>query len=501
MNRQIRRLAIAISVCYLALFVQLNNVQVISADRLTGHPDNTRQVERDFNRPRGAIITADDVVIARSKPTDGRFAFQREYPTKELFAHVTGSYSYLFGADGVEKVYNDELSGQTATLKLRGFTNPFVERSTVGNVILTLRQDVQAAAREALGERKGSVVAIDPRSGAILALWSFPSFDPNLTSSNDPTLARAVRDYLNALPDKPMLARSYRERFFPGSTFKVVTAAAGLASGRVTETSPSFPRTNAYTPPGTTRPIRNFDGSTCGGALLDLLRVSCNTSFAEMGAEILGPELMTKQAAAFGFNSVPPIDLTRPAQSVFPTDYGRQLRPPLAPDRAGIFEDTPALAQASIGQNNVSATPLQMALVAAAVANGGSIMRPHVLDRVEDIDGEVVDRFESRVWRTPISPAEAEVLQRAMYGVVESGTATAMRISGLAVGAKTGTAQLGTNPPRSHAWVIGFAGPPDRPAEIAVAVLVEGQPGASEQTGGRVAAPIAKAVINAALVR
>ena len=499
MNKQIRRLAVFVAFCYVALFVKLNQTQLLDAGKLTDRPDNTRQIERDFNRPRGTISTADGVVVARSNPTKGRFAFQREYPTRDLFAHVVGSYSYQFGADGVEKVYNDQLAGQTPDLRLRSFSKLLQDDADVGNVVLTLRNDVQEVARTQLGARKGSVVALDPRTGAVLALWSTPSYDPNFTSANDSKVARAFREQLDANLDKPRLAKSYRDRFAPGSTFKVVTASAGIDSGKVTNETPDFPRASAYTPPLTTRPIRNFDSSTCGGTLPDILRVSCNSSFAQMGAELLGPEAMVAEAEAFGFNDTPPLDLTSPAASVFPADYGNRVRAGAEPGSADVYENSAALAQASIGQYSVAATPLQMALVAAGIANRGSIMAPHVMDRIVDVDGDPVERYEAKVWRKATEPATADVLREDMIGVAESGTATSIRISGIEIGAKTGTAQLGTEVPRSHAWIIAFAGPPGQPPEVAVAVLVEGQPGASEQTGGRVAAPIARAVIDAVL--
>jgi peptidoglycan glycosyltransferase len=303
---------VAILVCYVALFVKLNQIQLLDASSLDHHPGNSRLVERDFNRPRGSITTADGTVVAKSDPSKGRFAYQRSYPTQDLFANVVGSYSYLFGSDGVEKQYDAELAGQTEALQVHGYTNLksyFVEHSDVGNVVLTLRADVQQAAKKALGNRKGSVVALDPRSGAILAMWSYPSYDPNLTSSNDTTTARQAREFLDAIPDKPRLAKAYRDRFFPGSTFKVITSSAGVESGKVTDTSPSYPRAASYTPPGTTKALGNFDGEVCGGTLPSILAVSCNSAFAQMGAATLGPTIMSNEAEHFGFNATPPIDL------------------------------------------------------------------------------------------------------------------------------------------------------------------------------------------------
>lgn len=499
MNKQIRALAIAVCVCYVALFVQLNRIQLLQAPALTKRTDNTRTQERDYNRPRGTITSADGTLLAVSDPTGSeRFAFQRRYPTGDLFAHVVGSFSFQYDVDGVEREYGDALAGRIPELQLSGFTAPFDKRPNVGNVVLTLREDLQRVAKEQLGDRKGSVVALDPRDGRVLAMWSYPSYDPNKTSSNDQELALFARQLLDANPTKPRLARAWRDRYAPGSTFKVVTAAAGLESGKVTVDAPSYPVRTSYTPPLTKRPLRNFGGASCGGTLVALLRVSCNTGFAQMGAETLGPQPLIERSAAFGFGSVPPIDLPGAVRSVFPTDFGRQVRPGTEAS-APIYENTPAVAQAAIGQNDVSASPLQMALVAAGIANGGQVMRPHVLASVNDRSGAVAKTLPNEVWTTATSPATAAILRAAMIEVVRKGTATRLAIEGMEVGGKTGTAQLGTDPPRSHAWIIGFAGPPGEPPHVATAVIIEGQEGASEQTGGRVAAPIARAVMAAAL--
>ena len=483
MTRQIRQLGIGLMVCFAILFVQLNRLALIDAGKLNDNPNNTREILRDFSQPRGSITTADDVEIARSVPSGDRFKLQREYPEGPLFAAITGFFSFTLGSSGVEKTYNDELAGRTLGLSLQDLGDLFVDKDRVGNVELTVRADLQRVAAATLGEREGSVVALDPRTGAILAMVSYPTFDPNVLANHDtPTAAEAQRA-LDADPEKPRLSRAYQDRFFPGSTFKIVTATAALVSGTVTTEEPVYPVTDGYTPPLTDRPIRNFDGASCGGNLLNALRVSCNSVFTQMGVDT-GADDMIKTAEAFGFNQDVPIDLTNPVRSVFPDDFTR---------------NTPALAQSSIGQNDVSATPLQMALVAAAVANGGKIMKPHVLNDVRDTDGNVVDTYDEDEWRTAMDPGTAALLRDAMVEVVRNGTATRLAVPGFLVGGKTGTAQLGADPPRSHAWIIGFAGPEGGEAEIAVAVIVEGQPEASTQTGGRVAAPIAQAVLEAYL--
>jgi peptidoglycan glycosyltransferase len=496
-TRQVKILGVVILACYAAAFVKLNQVQVLEASEYNDRPENTRAQLRDFNSPRGDIVTADGVVLATSEPRRADLRFQRVYPEGDLYAHLTGYYSFLLGSTGVERTYNAELTGRTSALQLRQLSNLFSDSSSEGDVVLTVRSDVQRTARDALGELTGSVVALDPRTGAVLAMYSNPTYDPNLVSSNDGEAATAVKTLLDAAPDKPLLSRAYQDRFFPGSTFKVVTAAAGLTTGEVTETEPVYPSVTSYTPPLTNRPISNFGGSSCGGDLFVILQRSCNSSFAQMAAEQLGPEPMIAAAEAAGFNQVPPIDLTRPVESVYPTDFGSVVSEPAG--RAPVYDDTPALAQTAIGQNDVAATPLQMALVAAGVANEGRIMVPHVMGEVRARDGDVVASFEDRPWRDATDPATAEVLRRAMVSVVESGTASGLRLPGVEVGAKTGTAQLGTTPPRSHAWMIAFAGPPGEAPTVAVAVMVQGVRGDDGLTGGRVAGPVARAVLESAL--
>ena len=519
MNRSISRFGLALLVLYTAVFAQLNNLQLFGAKRLNENPINVREAAKDFERRRGAILTADGVVVAESIDTPGGATRRlRRYNDPLIYAHLTGYFSRDFGASGVEREYNDELAAKTAEQKFGNLSDLFDPKDRSGDVTLTIDNDVQRAAAQALLFRKGSVVAIDPRDGSILALYSFPTYDPNTLSTPDRAAATVSKKQLDADPAKPLLTRAYRDNFFPGSTFKVVTAAAGLQSGAVAPDTPVFARTNGYVPPLTNVALKNFGGATCGGTLFEILRVSCNTAFARMGAENVGVDAMVARASAFGFNDTPPIDLPGAVGSTFPTDYGKKLQtldsffakqsgqpapttPPDARPPVYLYEDTPRLAQVSIGQNDVRATPLEMALVAAAVANDGVIMKPHVMRDIRGRDGSLLRTFNPERWRTALSPDVAAVLREAMVGVVEgpNGTAFRMAVSGFTVGGKTGTAELGSSPPSSHAWIIGVAGPAGQAPTVAVAVLVEAQPGADEQTGGRVAAPIAKAVLEAAL--
>jgi len=506
MNLRIRRLGIGLLALYLVLFAQLNWVQFFGAERLQESVANTRGLIREAGAMRGPIVTADGVIVAQSVPSDGSVEFQRQYPEGELYAHIAGYQSFNVEPTGLERSYNDELAGEPLDQRFRSLGDLVIERDTTATLRLSIRDDVQRAAQQALGERNGSVVVLDPQTGAVIAMWSYPSFDPNPLASPDGTLANETFDALNADDDQPLLAKTYREVFFPGSTFKVITAAAGLESGLLSSSNPVFAPATTYEPIPAGAPIGNFGGSTCGGDLIELLRVSCNTAFAEIGAEWAGPEAMVEAAEAFGFNRSPEIDLPLAATSRFPTDYGEPLAA-VSTYRDGsgeapnanvtIFENSARLAQTSIGQNDVSATPLQMAQVAAAVANGGEIMTPHVVSELRAADGSLISNVDPEVSRVAMSSATASVLREAMQVVVTDGTASNLRVDGLTVGGKTGTAQLGTDPPNSHAWIIGFAGRPNEASSLAFAVIVEAQPGASEQTGGQVAAPIARDVIQA----
>ena len=485
MSKQIRNLGVFLLVCYTALFLQVNRLTVFDAHDLQHKPGNNRAVERDFARPRGTIESADGVVLAESVPSNDRFKFQRRYPTKDLFAYVTGYYAFQLGSTGVEREYNDELAGRTLSFNLDQLDDLFVDREQVGNVTLSVRNDVQQVAKDTLGDRAGSVVALDPRTGEILALWSTPSYDPNLLATHNFEQATANAKVLNEA--KATRARTFQERRFPGSTFKVVTATAGVERGGVTAEQPSYPVRTSYQAPGRGRPISNFGGESCGGTLFPILDVSCNSAFAQMGTEDVGAAGMTQTAEGFGFDRDVPLDLPGGVQSTFPVEKAAS---------APVF-----LAQASIGQNDVQATPLQMAMVAAGVANGGKVMTPHVMREVHDEQGNLVKKYDQKTFSTPMSEDTAALLRDAMVSVVRQGTATRLAegLDGFVVGGKTGTAQLGSNPPRSDAWIIGFAGPPGEVPHVVVAVNVEGQEGSSEATGGRVAAPIGAAVMKQAL--
>jgi peptidoglycan glycosyltransferase len=510
-NKQIRWLAAGLLVCFTALFVQMNLLQVADMScpgvagalssagcrkNLDHDPYNTRTIVRDFSRPRGTVTTADGVLIAQSVPSNDKYKQQRVFPTKALFASITGYFSFNVGASGIEKQYNDLLSGSTTKQRFRSFSDLFVNRPHTGNLVLTARNDLQTLATAQLsqalaqrGLKEGAAVVLDPRTGAILAMVSLPSYDPNAIASHDTEKAQAVKSFLDAARPTPFLASAYQQLYAPGSTFKLVTGSVGVNTAKVTPTNPSYPVESAYQPPYG-NPISNYGGEHCGGTLANILAVSCNSAFAQMGAETIGPDLMTSGAEGFGFNDKPPIDLPAAAASRFPTDWDRKL---------------PLLAQASIGQYDVRATPLQMALVAAGIANDGVIMAPHLLNQVIDDDGNVVQTYKPHQWLRAISSQASATMRDAMVQVVQRGTATILQLPGQVVGAKTGTADNATSPPTTNAWMVAWAGPPGAPPEVVVAVAVPFVHGygsdrvGSGNTGAAVAGPIAKALLQAAL--
>jgi peptidoglycan glycosyltransferase len=334
-----------------------------------------------------------------------------------------------------------------------------------------------------LGNRRGAVVAIDPTTGEVLALVGFPSYDPTPLAAHDQTAVRSSWDQLEKDPAKPLLPRAYGERYAPGSTFKVVTSSAVLERKPELATK-SYPVLTKLKLPHSTAELPNFGGNACGGVLPQLLKVSCNTGFGQIGLD-LGREPLASEAADYGFNDRPPLDVPSAtvARSVFP-------------DMADFISDDPRLAQIAIGQGDVAASPLEMALIASAIGNHGVAMKPHLMREIRDNEGDVVTRYLPARWREPITADVAAQLTQMMIGVVNGGTATRIAVPGVQVAAKTGTAQ--TVGKHAHAWIIGFA-PADAP-RVAVAVIVESQPGLGDAvTGGLVAAPNARAVIQAAL--
>ena len=477
MDVQIRRLGIALLALFVLLFAQLNNLQFRQASRLSNDPRNTRAIVIDFSRERGRILAADGTVLADSVPTDDTFKRLRRYPEGPLYAPVLGYFSFNYGSDGAERAFSSELAGRKVTIN--NLDDLLSATPQTNDVTLTIQPAVQKAAAAALGNRRGAVVALDPQTGAVLAMVSFPTFDPNALAAHDLKAVQRAWSAYQADPGKPMLPRPYRERYSPGSTFKVVTASAAVGS-RPDLAAKSYPTLRTLDLRGTNRDLPNFGGSTCGGALPDLMRVSCNTGFGQLGLD-LGGRALRDEALSFGWDERPPLDLPAPAISGFP--------------ELSELRSQPQIATSAIGQLDVTATPLQMAMVSAAVANGGTIVEPHVLSRVTDMQGQVVRTAETKAWKQPMTAQDAARVKDMMVGVVQRGTAGRAAVPGVIVGAKTGTAQTTGN--NAHAWITAFA--PAEDPRVAVAVIVESQPGVTEATGGSVAAPIAQAVMSAAL--
>jgi peptidoglycan glycosyltransferase len=485
MNKQIRRLAIALLACYLVLFVQLNVLAVGRQQELNADPRNNRQTERDFNRPRGNIVAADGTVLARSVPTTrgDQFKYQREYPLGDLFGNVTGYYTFSFGSTQIEQTQNDVLMGDTTDQKLRAIGGLFRGTDNTGSIVLSMRPDVQQVAADALGTREGSVVVMDPRTGAVIAMISNPRYNPADVAVHNTKLAEDVLTFLNAYPGKPLLANAYQERYMPGSSFKVITTSIAFENG-ITTLDRQFPASKSWVPPQTTDPIQNFGGTVCGGSMVEVFYRSCNIPFAQLATE-LGPERMVEGTKKWGIGEKVPIDLPAPAASSFGevSDFTDQL---------------PLLAIGGFGQGSTTMVPLHMAMIASTIANGGVMMKPHVIDATLDHDGGVLTRTTPSVWKTPIAAATAETLTTLMIGVVNQGTGRPMQLEGgIQAAAKTGTAQLNTTgPERSNAWIIGFA--PATDPQYAVAVVLKGGPDdeISAGTGGKLAGPIAKAVID-----
>lgn len=482
MNRPIRRVATAALVLFGLLFLNVNYIQVVRAGALRDNPRNNRLLLDEYGRPRGDIV-AGRATLVESRKTNDRLEYLRVYADGKaniarVFAPVTGYYSFVFGATGVERAYDDELSGQDDRLFVRRVADILTGRTPQGgSVVLTIDPALQVLAAQQLGDRRGAVVALDPKTGAVLALVTNPSYDPNALSSHDPEKMRHARDALVKDSAHPLNDRATEEVYPPGSTFKVITAAAALAAGMKPDDLLDCAR--EITLPLTRNvKLRNFGGESCPAKvpMRTALQHSYNTAFASLGMR-LGAAKLQEMAERFGFNARPDLGL-RTVDSVFPQGL-----------------NAPQTAQSAIGQFDVRATPLQMAQVAATVANNGVLMRPYVVSQVLAPDLSVLERTSPSVQSRPVDSTVAGELKDMMIGVVQGGTGTRAQIPGVTVAGKTGTAENAG--PIPHAWFIGFA-PADHP-RIAIAVLIENGGGEDRATGGRVAAPVARAVMEAYL--
>jgi penicillin-binding protein A len=489
-NRQIRQLAVGLMTCYVVLFATLNYWQVGRETELNGNVENTRSVRREFEKPRGPIITADGIVAAVSTPNpdpDAPFDRQREYPTGDALSNVTGYFTLAFGATQIERQYGDVLTGSTPEQQVQALQDLLGgDADNSGSVQLTIRHDLQQVAKFALGGRTGSVAIIDVKTGAVRAMYSNPSYDPNTFVGLPFEEAQARIVELQNAPGDPLVDPAYQQRFMPGSTFKVITTGIGLEAGVINPTS-QFDRVSEWVPPQTNDPIQNYRGSQCGGDLPEVFRRSCNIPFAQTAVG-LGAEAMVAGTQAWGIGEELPIDLPRPAASTFG-------------DTDNLDEQLPLLAIRGFGQNEDQMVPLHMAMVAGAVANGGQMMKPYVVKATYNHDGGVLTETQPSVWKTPISAETAGLLTELMTGVTEGDGGTAGSINlegGVRFAAKTGTAELGIigDPDRVHAWMIGFA-PLEAPQYAIAVVLTDLQSTqADAATGGREAGPVVKSMLD-----
>ena len=482
MNKPIRRLSFVVALLFCTLLLSTTWIQFVTAQSLDNRPGNRRTLLESYSRERGAILV-DGSPIAKSVPSKDELKYIRTYPQAKLYSQVTGYYSFTYGAGGgLEGAENPMLSGQSDKLFYRRVLDMVTGTAPSGaSLELTIDPRAQKAADEALGNQRGAVVALDVKTGAILAMVSHPQYDPTpLASHNLDSVARAWAT-LNASAGRPMVNRAIGGDLYPpGSTFKLVTAAAALSSGKFTEES-QIPGPAALDLPLSTKTLPTDDHQPCGPGdkttLTHALEISCNTAFGWLGLN-LGGDALRAQAAKFGFGD----SLTVPMR-VEPS-----IVPPL---------NKPQSAQAAIGQYDVRVTPLQMAMVSAAIANKGTVMKPYLVRDTRNSNLDVIDESQPVQLSQAVTPDVAAALTRMMVTVVQSGTGTSAQIPGIAVAGKTGTAQ---NVPGGapHAWFTAFA--PASDPRIAVAVVVEhGGNAGNEAFGGKVAAPIARQVMEAVL--
>ncbi|MGC4818506.1 peptidoglycan D,D-transpeptidase FtsI family protein [Micromonospora sp. DT63] len=496
MNAPLRRVGIVVMVLFGLLFANLNWIQAYKADEYRTSDYNGRVQVADYKRKRGNI-EAGGTAVATSKETTGKLKFQRTYPGGAKYAHVLGYKPVNLADTGIEQVENDFLAGTSDQLIGDRFKDMFTGDETGGgNVLLTLSKRAQDVAYDQMRNnqvdaKRGAAIAIDPRTGAVQALVSMPSFDPNPLVSHNTNEAAAEINKLEQNPDGPLKNRALSETLPPGSTFKIVVAAAALENG-VTKSTP-MPAGSSYTPPTSGSPIRNAAASICPEAqvtLLEAVTESCNTGFAQLGVR-LGADKVKEKARQFGFEQE---DLTvgqlgegglRTAAS----RTGDMLNPDGSTDPA-------ALAQSSIGQNNVRMTPLQGAMIAGSVANGGSQMRPYLVRQLLAPDRTTsYYTAKPRELRQPVSGPVASDLREMMVSVVQKGTGQKAAISGYTVGGKTGTAQSAPDRP-DHGWFIGFALDKNGNPVSAVCVVLEQAGSGGSAEAARIGGQIMKAAIN-----
>jgi peptidoglycan glycosyltransferase len=505
MERRIRRLGIFMVLCFLALFVQLNNIQVLKANSLANSPNNPRILALQRSQTRGSILSSDGVALAYSvlAPKGSYYKYQRVYDpyTATLFAQTVGFDSLIYGNyRGVEAQYNSFLTPHTRPAKT--LRDLLVNRTVEDNVTLTMDSRLQTQVAAALDQHASGVlgaaaVVLDPTTGAIEAMYSNPTFDPNPLVSQDTATETAAwnvdacppqADQAACAPGKPVVSGTFGQVYPPGSSFKVVTTSAVLQN-RPDLATMTYPSVSSVTLPNSGTPpqvLTNYHDGACpgpgGGNLETLLILSCDADFAQIG-QLLGAQTLVNQAQAYGFNQQVPLDV--PADTVAASNFGTT---------ADFADDIPGLMKSAIGQENVTASALQMAMVAGTVANGGVEMTPHVMSQIRDSQGSLVEAYTPKPWMQPISAETANTLTTFMQGVVKSGTAANIFPPSWDVAAKTGTAQTGSfgpNPQYTDDWLIAFA--PVGNTKVAIAVVLPNQPGSA--TGATYSGPVVKQIL------
>ncbi|MER6385846.1 penicillin-binding protein 2 [Streptomyces sp. NPDC001250] len=488
MNKPLRRIAIFCGLLILALLIRDNYLQYVKADQLATQKDNRRVSIQRYAHPRGDIIVDGNPITGSTVSKNGDFKYKRTYKDGAMWAPVTGYSSQAFGASQLEEIDDGILTGTDDRLFFRNTLDMITGKSKQGgNVVTTLNSAAQKAAFDGLAKQggKGAVVALEPSTGKILALASYPSYDPSSfagnstgTDSKNWTKLQKSND-----PADPMLNRALRETYPPGSTFKVVTAAAALENGLYKSADEKTNSPLPWTMPGTTTQLKNEGDIPCENATLrTALQYSCNTVFGKIGSD-LGNDKMLSEAKKFGFDSEQFIPV-RSTASEFSN---------------GMNQSQTALS--SIGQYNTAATPLQMAMIASAVANDGKLMKPYMVDKLQSSNLDTVEQTQPQELSRPLSSENAQVLQSMMQTVVEKGTGTNAKIDGVTVGGKTGTAQHGVaNSANPYAWFLSYAKLSDGSSPVAVAVVIEdGSANRDDISGGGLAAPIAKNVMQAVI--
>ncbi|MEU2539630.1 peptidoglycan D,D-transpeptidase FtsI family protein [Streptomyces iakyrus] len=488
MNKPLRRIAIFCGLLVLALLIRDNWIQYVQADELRTDKNNRRVTIERYASPRGNIIVGGDPITGSAESSGSDFKFKRTYKNGPMWAPVTGYASQAFGASQIENLEDGILTGNDDRLFFRNTLDMLTgKKQQGGNVVTTLNAAAQKAAYNGLKKQggKGAVVALEPSTGKILALASYPSYDPSSFAGNSTTTdAKAWKKLQKENnPANPMLNRALRETYPPGSTFKVVTAAAALEDGIYTDPDGKTDSPDPWIMTGTTTKLPNEGNIPCKNATLRVaLQYSCNTVFGKIGSD-LGNDKMLDMAKKFGFDE-------------------EQFTPVRA--NASVFSDNMNPSQtalSSIGQFNTAATPLQMAMVASAVANDGKLMKPYMVDELQSPGLDPIAKTDPEELSQPLSAENAQKLQSMMETVVDKGTGANAKISGVKVGGKTGTAQHGENNSENpYAWFISYAKGDDGSSPVAVAVVVEDDDAVRDDiSGGGLAAPIARNVMEAVI--